>query len=258
VPTTLSCIGLDVAGLDELNAHLEAMPSEVVGRVGGVESVRFSDDSGARVVVVRDADDETVDLVPSFDARPGAVLGDLGPQGPVVRADVLDDDNQTATVLAADLEQHRHLAGVVGGPLRAAVVALGVEMSVHADEDAFEASDASLLGGPDENEQGAGPRFAARSFVSYGLFGDPAAAEPTAYLAGVVLDAETRAHGVTGQTFHVARLSTVGFETTVCLPASAATTTPVPGNVVAGSCYLVLDVPTLWTVEPPRRRRRRR
>ena len=258
MPTTLSCIGLDVAGLDELNTHLEAMPSEVVGRVGGFESVRFTDDSGARVVVVRDADDETVDLVPSFDARPGAVLGDLGPQGPVVRADVLDQD-QTATVLAADLEQHRHLTGVVGGPLRAAVVALGVEMSVHADEAAFGASDASLLGEPDDGAgPGARPRFGARSFVSYGLFGDPAAAEPTAFLAGVVLDAETRTHGVTGQTFHVARLATVGFETTVCLPASAATTTPVAGNVVAGSCYLVLDVPTLWTVEPPRRRRRRR
>ena len=31
---------------------------------------------------------------------------------------------------------------------------------------------------------------------------------------------------------------------------------PVAGNVLAGSCYLVVDVPTLWTVEPPRRKRR--
>ena len=51
-------------------------------------------------------------------------------------------------------------------------------------------------------------------------------------------------------------MRTVGFEATVCLAASDHPTAPVAGNVLAGSCYLVVDVPTLWTVEPPRRKRR--
>lgn len=256
MPSTLACIGLDVTSLDELNAHLTAMPSEVAGRVGGIESVRYTDESGARIVVARDADGETLDLVPSLDARPGALLGDLRAHGPVVAADVLGDDNELVTRLAADLEQHRHLDGVLAGPLRAAVVVLGVEMSVHADAAAFAASPVSRLGQEDPSEDA--PQLADESFLSYGLFGDADAAEPTAFVAGTVLDAETRTHGVTGQSFHVARLRTAGFEATACLPASAHPVTPEPGQVVAGSAYLVLDVPTLWVVEPPRRRRRKR
>ena len=75
-------------------------------------------------------------------------------------------------------------------------------------------------------------------------------------LAGVVLAAETHTHEVTGQVFHTARVRTVGFEATVCLPGSEHAEPPAPGNVVAGSCYLVVDAPTLWTVEPPRRKKR--
>ncbi|MDO9457787.1 hypothetical protein [Nocardioides sp.] len=252
--STLACIGLDVGDLDTLNGYLAAMPSQVVGRVGGIESVRYYDPSGARVVVALDTAGETIDLVPSYDARAGALLADLGPLGPVVQADVVNDDREVATRLAVDLEQRRHLVGAVGGPLRGSVVALGVEMTVHADADAFAGSDASVLSEPEPGEDPT--RWAAESFVSYGLFtgdGDP---EPTAFLAGTVLAAETHTHAVSGQVFHSARLRTVGFEATVCLPGSEHAAAPVPGNVVAGSCYLVVDVPTLWTVEPPRRKRR--
>jgi hypothetical protein len=252
--STLACIGLAVDSLDELNAHLEQMPTELVGRVDGVESVRFSDPSGARVVVARDGEGGTVDLVPSYDARAGALLGTLGPLGAVVRADVLDDDHQLATRLAVDLEQRRHLVGTVSGPLRGSVVALGVEMTVHADAAAYAGSDASLVGTPGPGESPA--RWAAESVLSYGLLGSAEDSEPTAFLAGTVLAAETHTHEVTGQTFHVARVRTVGFEATVCLPGVEHPAAPAAGNVVAGSCYLVVDVPTLWTIEPPRRRRR--
>lgn len=256
MPSTLACIGLDVADLETLNAHLEAMPAEVAGRVAGVESVRYADASGARVVVAVDEDGDTLDLVPSYDGRPGALLADLGPLGTVVTADVLDDDNEVVTRLAVDLEQHRHLSTVVPGPLRASVVAMGIEVSVHADAAAFGASDDSLLGEP---VAGARPtRLAPESLIPYGLSDDADAAQPTAFLAGTVLDTATRTHGATGQDFHVARVRTAGFDATVCLAASAHPTAPDPGNVVAGSCYLVVDVPTLWTVEPRRRRRRGR
>lgn len=251
MPSTLACIGLDVTSLDELNAHLEAMPSSLVGRVDGIESVRYTDLSGARLVVARDPGGETVDMVPSYDARPGALLGGLGALGPVLQADVLGDDNEVVTRLATDLEQHRHLRGTLGGPLRASLVALGVEMATFTDAEAFAASDASRLDGGEQ-------RFGAESFLSYGLFADADAAEPTAHLAGTVLEATTKTHGITRQAFHVVRVRTVGFEATVCLAAPDGDDTPQPGNVVAGACYLVADVPTLWTIEPPRRRKRRR
>lgn len=256
MPSPLACIGLDVTGLEELNGHLGAMPVEVVGRLDGVEAIRYADPSGARVVVTVDPDGDTLDLVPSYDGRPGALLADVAPHGPVVRADVLDDDNEVVTRFAVDLEQRRHLTGPVSGPLRASVVALGVEMAVHADEAAFAASDDSLLGQPG-SDAGATTRLAAESLLSYGLLGEPAAAQPTAFLAGTVLDAATRTHEVTGQVFHVARVRTVGLVATVCLPGSAHATAPPAGAIVAGSCYLAADVPTLWTVEPRRRRRRR-
>lgn len=253
--STLACIGLDVDSLETLNAQLEQMPTELVGRTGGLESVRFTDPSGARVVVARDGEGDTIDLVPSYDGRAGALLGNLGPLGNVVQADVLDEDGEVVTRLAVDLEQHRHLTGVVPGPLRASVVALGLEMATHADGAAFAASDASILGAAEPGEDVR--RWGDESFVSYGLFStDPEAAEPTAFLAGTVLAAETHTHAVSGQAFHVVRVRTAGFEATVCLAGAEHPTAPVAGNVVAGSCYLVVDVPTLWHVEPPRRKKR--
>lgn len=252
--STLACIGLDVDGLETLNLHLTTMASQVVGRIGGIESVRYTDESGARIVVAIDADGDTIDLVPSYDARPGALLTEVGPLGPVVQADVVDEGGELLTRLAVDLEQHRHLTGVVASRVRASVVALGLDVGVHADDAAFRTSDASILGTPEPGEEPT--RFAAESLLSYGLFGSGADPEPTAFLAGVVLGAETRTHGATGQDFHVLRVRTVGFEATVCLPGSAHPVVPEPGNVVAGSCYLVVDAPSLWTVEPPRRKKR--
>lgn len=254
--STLACLGLAVASLDELNEHLGAMSSQVVGRSGGLETVRYADESGARVVVTVDEAGETLDLVPSYDARPGALLtgfGRLGgAAGGVVAADVVEEDGELLTRLAVDLEQRAHVAGPVGARVRASVVALGVEMAGYADVAAFDASGASSLGSGD----GDGPRMGAESFVSYGLFTVEGEPEPTAYLAGTVLETSPRTHGVTGQSFHVARVRTAGFEATVCLAGD--TDAPVVGGLVAGSCYLVVDAPTLWVLEPPRRRRRRR
>lgn len=255
MPSTLACIGLDVADLDELNEHLGAMPVQVVGRTDGIEALRYVDPSGARVVVTVDLDGDTLDLVPSYDGRPGARLADVAAHGPLARADVLDDDDEVVTRLAVDLEQRRHLTGPVGGPLRASVVAFGLEMSAYADGAAFVASEDSLVGDPASDE--ALTRLAAESLLSYGLFGDAVTAQPAAFVAGTVLEAATRTHDVTGQTFHVVRLRTVGFTATVCLAGSAHPTAPTLGSVLAGSCYLAADVPTLWTVEPRRRRRHR-
>ncbi len=224
--STLACIGLDVADLDALGAHLEQLPGELVGLAGGVETVRYEDASGSRVTIGR-LDGGVVDLVPSYAAPPGAVLSALASHGDVTQADVVAS-GETVTRFSCDLEQARHLPD--DGLHEASVVALGVEMSVHVDAAAFAASDASVLG-------------AGESFVSYG-----GEADPSAFLAGTVLTTQTHTHAVTGQVFHAVRVRTVGFEATVCLAASEHPTAPEPGNLVAGLAYVVADVPGLWAL----------
>lgn len=88
--STLACLGLEVADPEELGGHLERLPGELVGRAGGIETVRFADPSGARVVLGR-RDGGVVDLVASYAAEPGAVLADLVPDGEVTLADVVRD-----------------------------------------------------------------------------------------------------------------------------------------------------------------------
>ncbi|GAA5141290.1 hypothetical protein GCM10023340_02770 [Nocardioides marinquilinus] len=247
--STLACLGMHVDDLDRLGDVLDQLPADLVGRVatdeGVVESVRHRDDSGACVVLAR-LDGGVVDLVPTFESDRGARLGGLGVAGEAVVADVLDDDGETVTRLACDLVQRRHVRDA--GPVDAAVVALGVEVGVHADAAAFAASDDSVLGEPEPGEEPM--RLTAQSFVSYGLFSGDADPEPTAFLAGEVLAAESRTHAVTGQSFHVLQVETVGFTATVCLAASEHPTLPAPGSVVAGVCYLVADAPDLWSFEP--------
>lgn len=155
-------------------------------------------------------------------------------------ADVVDETGETVTRMAFDLLQRQDASDRTHTEVDdAAVIALGVAVSTHADEAAFAASAASALGdGPDS------PRFAAESFVSYGLFGS-GPADPTAFLAGTVLESRTEVHAASGQRFHVAWVRTVGFEAACCLPASHHPAPPPPGAVLAGTVYLVLDVPAL-------------
>jgi hypothetical protein len=249
VASTLACLGMHVDDLDRLGDVLDRLPADLVGRLetgdGVVESVRHRDDSGACVVLAR-VDGGVVDLVPLLEADRGARLGGLGVAGEAVVADVLDDDGEMVTRLACDLVQRRHVRDA--GAVDAAVVALGVEVGVHADAAAYATSEQSVLGEPGPGEEPM--RLAAQSFISYGLFSGDAEPEPTAFLAGEVLASETRTHGVTGQSFHVLEVATVGFTATVCLAASEHPTLPAPGNVVAGVCYLVADAPSLWSVTP--------
>jgi hypothetical protein len=164
--------------------------------------------------------------------------------------------------LAVALEEARFLppngsaTAPVGGV--ASVVALGVEVTVHADEAAFAASDASIMGDPggDFGEPPAEvvangwpwpPRMSPDSFFPYGMFGDPAEAQPYAVLNGVVLDVGRRTVELTGRSFVVARVRTVDVEVDVCLPDSPQP--PAPGNVVGGTVYLAASLPGL---PPPR------
>src|SRR5262249_54377054 len=141
------------------------------------------DPSGARLVLsVRDGD--VSDLLPSFAGTPGARLADIHLVNDEVSvANVLDENGNMLTMIGVEVEQRRLLPEATG-PVVASVVGLGVEMTVHADAEAFESSDASLLGSPDDDPgdpqphmvepDSQGPlRMAAELLISYGVFGDP-------------------------------------------------------------------------------------
>lgn len=68
-------------------------------------------------------------------------------------------------------------------------------------------------------------RYAAESFVSYGLFDE---SEPTAHawLAGTVLRSERRRVEQTGQGVILARVRTTGFEADICMRSHSRASSP--------------------------------
>jgi hypothetical protein len=256
--SNLDCVGLGVTNREDLERLVNGAlaEAELLAEVDGAMVLRWQDPSGARMVInVRDRD--VLDLVPSYAGHPGAHLANVrAVNEEVAVADVVDEDGEQLTVLAVELEQRRLLAlatGPVGGP--ACVVALGVDVTVHADADAFAASDASLLveagaddppaGDPPDHvvERGLSwpPRMAAESVISYGVFG---AQDARAYarLHGTVLHAQRHTVAATGQSFVAARVRTTGFEVDLCLPATEVTSAVQPGNVVGGTVFLVASL----------------
>lgn len=227
--SNLDCVGLgvgDPAGLGRL-VDMAVRYAEHLGELAGVSVLRWQDPSGARLVLGMRGT-EVVDLLPSYAGAPGARLANVhAVNDDVVIADVLDEDGEQVTMLAAELEQRRLLPAAKGAVQGlACVVALGVDVTVWPDEDAFAASDASLVsddgGDPGEApahwvEQGWPwpPRMAAESFISYGVFGNPKQAEAYARLNGTVLRAQRKTVVATGQEFVAARVRTVGFEADV-------------------------------------------
>ena len=233
---------------------------------GGTTTLRWADPSGARLTVGVTAEGEPADLVPSYAGVPGVRLSGLtlaDDQG-TVSADVVDEDGELCTRLAGDLEQWRTLVGAAESAAGlACVTALGLDVTVHADEAAFAASDASVMGDPaaprpdDLDPDSPWPvRQAAESFFPYGLFGDTPHAH--AGVAGRVLTADTRVVELTGQAFHAVRLSlaSLGMELDLCLAAADHPAPPVPGNIVHGTVYLVVSVDGLWSPPEPEPRRR--
>lgn len=247
--SNLSCVGLGISDDSEL-AGLVARLDDVtlLGETGTAKVTRWQDASGARLVVTYDRDG--FDITPSFAGEPGARLaGVTALNDDVVSAAVVDEDGEQLTGMAFELEQRRfltddHVTGYAG------ITALGVDVTVHADEAAFAASDASLLqpaGSADSAppaefvERGWPwpPRMASESFLSYGIFGEPADASAYARLAGTVLHARQHTVALTGQEFVAARVRTAGFEATVCMAAADHPAVPQVGEIIAGTVFLV-------------------
>lgn len=269
VASNLDCIGLGVhdhAGMDRL-VTMAVRGAERLGEVGGVSVLRWQDPSGARLILGMRGN-EVIDLLPSYAGTPGARLANVrAVNDDVAVANVLDEDGQQVTMLAAEVEQRRLLPAVTGTVQEmACVVALGVDVTVWPDKDAFEASDASLIGDggddpgeapPHVVEQGLPwpPRMAAESFIAYGVFGDPEQAQAYARLNGTVLRAQRKTVAATGQEFVAVRVRTVGFEVDVCLPVDGAGELPSAGNVIAGTVFLVASLPGVVPAAAPTERR---
>lgn len=246
--SNLECVGLGVD--DEASLLLLAEDAVASGdlrdRTDGVSSYRWTDRSGARLTVGI-LDDQLRDLVPSYAGVAATRLARvvrLDDDG-LVAADVVDEDGELLTKLACELEQWR--AGGSAG--LAALTAFGLDVTVHADEAAFAASDASRLG---DSEQ----RMAAESFMSYGLFGERP--DPYAWVAGIVTDSRTARTESTGQLFHVARTSvaSLGMWVDVCLSGADWPAAPAPGNVVAGTVHLVASIEEWWPEAAPEKKKR--
>lgn len=258
--SNLECVGLAVADRGLFGGLVESAvaDAQLIGVRGDISVYRWQDPSGARLMIATRGR-EVVDLLPSFAGAPGARLTDVrAVNDDVAVASVVDDSGEVATMLAVELEQRRLLDGT-SHPITgtASIVALGVNVSVHADGEAFSASDASLLSpGVDPVEPPAHvveqgmpwpPRMGAESFISYGVFGPPEQAQAYARLNGTVLEARQRTAEATGQSFIAARVRTVGFDVDLCVPATAGVAPPQAGNVVGGEVFLVASMPSLVT-----------
>ncbi len=275
--SNLGCIGLPVdgeAGLGRLISQIRDSAA-TLGVVDGVEVKRWEDASGARLIFAVNRHDEVVDVLPSFADEPGALLTGIQLlNDAAAAASVVAADGEELTQLVIELEQRtllrtRRLSDAVA----ASIIALGVDIVVHADADAFAASDASLLdpaGDPGdepaarftENGWPWPPRVAAMSFIPYGSFAEPHEAAAYARLAGVVLSASRRSNTISGQPFIAARVRSAGFEATVCYPDDDQPV-PSPGAVIAGEVFLVGSLELPPPDDPPasrfsRRRRRER
>ena len=190
--SALACIGLEVSdetGLDWLVTSAHRAVRET-GVFDGVHVGRWQDDSGAALILGWQSG-ELLDFIPAYTATRGGLLSDCHLiNESVAAATVVDADGRQLTAMAFEAEQYRQLQALgepAGGPAR--ITALGVDVQVHPDADAFAASPGSQLdpaADPDQEppphyrERGWSwpPRLAAESFISYGVFADPAQARP--------------------------------------------------------------------------------
>jgi hypothetical protein len=237
--STLATIGLGTGSEDDfrrlvLEASKRAQQNDTIRNV---RVQRWEDESGAAIVLAwragrRDSPQPSPQLIgflPAFAALSEVRLTQCHPvREPITVANVVDTDGTHLTALAADLEQYRHLIAV-GHPVdgSARLTALGLDVQVHADEDAFHAAPK----GPNDATDPA-------DFVPFGAFAEPAKAQPHARLTGTVVKAERRINRLTGQEFTVAITRTAGFDADVCLSAAEHPGLPAPGAIITGGVSL--------------------
>ena len=155
------------------------------------------------------------------------------------------------TAMAFEAEQYRHLHALghrVSGPAR--ITALGVDVQIYPDADAFAASPGSQLDPsadpaqeppPHYREQGWSwpPRLAAESFISYGVFADPAQARPHARLSGTVLQPGGTSARSPGSPSPSPPSAPPDSRPTCAWPPASTPDLPAPGNIISGTVVLI-------------------
>lgn len=241
--STLATIGLGTGSEDDfrrlvLEASKRAQHHDTIRNV---RVQRWEDESGAAIVLAwrggrqnsrpssPQQSPQLISFLPAFAALSEVRLTQCHPvREPITVANVVDADGAHITALAADLEQYQHLIAA-GHPVdgSARLTALGLDVQVHADEDAFHAAPK----GPNDATDPA-------DFVPFGAFAEPAKAQPHARLTGTVVKAERRVNRLTGQEFTVAITRTAGFDADVCLSAAEHPDLPAPGAIITGGVSL--------------------
>lgn len=260
--SNLACIGLAVSDTAELAQLFNTAMRSVheVGVYDGVHVGRWQDDSGAALIFGW-RPDEFLEALPTYAAARGGLLSDCELiKEEIASASVVDADGEQLTSMTFQAEQYRQVQAL-GRPVdgSARITALGVDVQIHHDADAFAGSPASLLRPPDPadeppkhfRERGWSwpPRVAAESFIPFGSFGEPGQASAHALLSGTVLTAKRSICALTGQPFTIASVRTVGFEADLCLAGSEHPDVPAPGNIISGTVFLsaAIDDPALQT-----------
>lgn len=244
----LSCLGMAVSSAEELDALIGRITAQARQPVGskGVQTFVWQDSSGARMVY-DDLPGRPL-ILPSYAARSSVAYTEVVSSTPdVARVTILGEDGRTPAGITCELEQRRHLDEY---PTRGRIslVALGVDVKLYADEQEFTASDDSLMGTEDELgpapsdalDEGLSwpPRMSTRAFFADGFYEEDGRPTPHALMSAVVLSAEEKEHGLTGQPFHVLRVLTSFGELDLCLSA-VEHDLPRPGQIVAGTVAVV-------------------
>jgi hypothetical protein len=255
VASNLACIGLgieDEAGLVELLTRVQ--PDAIrLGTADGVDVFRWEDASGARLVFAIRGQ-ELVEFVPSFAGRPGVNIGNLRALNhAIVAADITDDDGEQTSAIVFEVERRGAAVGDWSG--RAAVTGFAPDAEFFASEQEFAASPRSLMD-PEADPESDPPsgiaergipwplRMAAGSFISYGVFADPADAEARARMNGIITAVEARTNALTGRRFLACRVESIGSEfDLVTVPSEGAE--PMVGSVVAAEVFLIASIDEL-------------
>jgi hypothetical protein len=258
VSSALACLGLAASDGDEFNVLLKhaLTGTREIGTFGGVYVGRWQDDSGA-ILTLGLHDGQIEDFTFAYAGTSGALFVNCRPiYQSIAWAQVTDEAGQQVTAIAFEAEQYRQLAAHrhwVSGLAR--ITALGLDVAIYPDPEAFAASPASqvhLAAGiasppPPDWDGPWPPRLAAESFTSYAGVADRPHLQSRAWLSCTVLDATRRVSELTGQAFTVAAVRTAGFEASLCLAVSDHPELPAPGSIISGTVVLsaAIDTPIL-------------
>lgn len=153
----------------------------------------------------------------------------------MIVADVLDTDGETVGRFCADSVQDTELELLAGDDAMTVVTGLVAHVIIHADAEAFYASEDSQLGDS---------RVSLPSFFPSGMFEDPW--EPTSFVNAVVDDAWTVLVAESGEQVVVVRVDPLGgLGMYLCWPEALAPQ-PEPGQVVHAMASLTAFIPEVW------------